>query len=298
MIYVDEQLQEKVYSILTEVLGENATGIYCYDAKVDEEEESSGIFSVRHKGQLLSPLNENEDYKICHGASRVVIIPKNEEFVIKMPIMATYCLKYKLNKQTLDGTELEEVIYLDNPYESDIVYPQCREEEIAVLLDDGFTITSCDIICTREHNYECDLMERENEYRESGCAASQDLFLPNTFIGNFRGRIPVYLQPKVDRTMEEIYEYSDLTFSSEIESDFTKVSDLYTSYLPFGDDFIKLCINFFGVRNTIDILTDIDYLGIYDLHSGNLGLLENGEPCIFDYAGYPETEFWIYKGGY
>ena len=56
--------------------------------------------------------------------------------------------------------------------------------------------------------------------------------------------------------------------------------------------FIKKNIEFFGFEKALKIMTAISDIKLEDLHTANLGYLEDGTPCVFDFGGYNEEEVW------
>lgn len=189
-----------------------------------------------------------EDCNYNYGASKLVIIPEHEDYVIKIPFNCVYNEYYT----DLDD-EQEEWLYFQNAY-------YCRQEE-----------------------YGWNYCEAEVEYYEEAADWGVEKYFAETrYIGDCHGW-PIYIQPKCEamedtrrshsHTLEEydsIQEKADSVNQHGIRDrdflcDLFKDADVYTVSLLF--QFIDEMLN--------------------DLHSGNYGYFEGTtDACLLDYAGW------------
>lgn len=284
-----DRIKSKVYSILTIILGEDATGIYTNVAGIynhDYDTFYSTLSTINgHIVDYGSEIEETDNITICHGASRITFIPYDENFVIKMPITGVY--DWEVTASRLP-TEMEQERGYDDLITSSF---WASDEDEEYYEGQGYEITEREFRCYAERS-EFDLMDSENaianELKEVCEVASADvideIFLHNEYIGTFNG-IPVWIQRKVSCTQDNA-PYTKLT-----EGERTLVSKTSPSSC-LSDRFILALINIYGVAITQDITSAISWCGISDLHDGNIGYLADDAPVIFDYAGYEEEEIW------
>lgn len=284
-----DRIKSKVYSILTTILGEDATGIYTNVAGIynhDYDTFYSTLSTINgHIVDYGSEIEETDNITICHGASRITFIPYDENFVIKMPITGVY--DWEVTASRLP-TEMEQERGYDDLISCSF---WASDEDEEYYEEQGYEITEKEFRCYAERS-EFDLMDSENaianELKEVCEVASADvideIFLHNEYVGTFNG-IPVWIQRKVSCTQDNA-PYTKLT-----EGERTLVSKTSPSSC-LSDRFILALINIYGVAITQDITSAISCCGISDLHDGNIGYLADDAPVIFDYAGYEEEEIW------
>lgn len=274
-------IKEKVFDILEEMLGEDATGVYCYDSGMDEDLEMGFYSSIVRGGNYTDfnfEIEDSCDITVAHGASRLVLIPENEDFIIKLPITATYEKCWTLKRTEENGKISVEKCYSCNYNDYEI------EEEY---LSDGWEIEKEDLVLIKRMRDDCDLMDEENSILERACNALQELLVPNVYIGMWNNHIPVYIQKKV----ETLHSSKDRpSFSKETVQKFNSINK--TCELWIDDDFVKACIDYYGYEKTLEACMEINAMQLTDLHSSNIGYFENGQPCIFDFAGYDEKCIW------
>ena len=277
-------IKEKVYNILKEILGEDATGIYCYDSCIEEDCESGFYSSIEMENGKATGFNfeieDTYDIEVRHGASRLVLIPEDEDFIIKLPITTTYEKKWVLKRIT--ENEKEEYTTC---WSSEYDYYDIQQDYLA----DGWKIESEEMAIIKRLKEDCDLMDEENVLYEDANPALKKILLPNNFIGKWNNCIPVYVQKKIKSSL---CDSERKTFSAQTK----KYFDLIDAGLKMecSKDFIMACIDAYGFSDTTEICEGIIDLGLTDLHGGNIGFLPNDNPCIFDYAGYDEDLIWDY----
>lgn len=213
---------------------------------IDGEGESENLWDIINELEQMFP---NE--LIYHGISKIAIVFKEESFVIKIP-MPGYFVEIS-----------EEVEDIDDYY----------EYEYDFVPFSGGTAQS-----ESYFNY-CEV-EIDN-YEIAADAGFERLFARTEFFGHC-GNTPIYFQEKViPFDCPEGNRISDNYKKSPI-----KVSDDEFHYLPtawnigviehYGEQFAKEFERFLKEN---PFIAD-------DLHNGNIGYRENGEPVILDYSGF------------
>lgn len=281
-IMVTDKVREDVYSILTEVLGEDATGIYI--PVVDSHREAYSTITETGYGREIE---ETDDVTIQYGASRFVIIPCDLPYVIKLSITALYDTQVTMRREPLDDEEKAVTDHFWLTEYNSLV-------ETGAINDEGWEEISRRFLCYKQHT-DYDLMEYENELcyeAETDYPECADMLLENTWVGEYNG-IPVWIQRKVEGTQSEIGNYSQFLSASQEEKEV-----VYKSYdiLWSGDldnDFILAILRKYGPDVTEEAMRMMNALGLSDLHSSNVGYLRDGSPVLLDYGGYSDHELWI-----
>ena len=132
----------------------------------------------------------NEDYTVDSGASKVVLVFTNSDYVVKIPFKGELC----------DGHDCE------NSCDRDCSCSQCSRRSVVV-------VESCDEFTGArigESEYSWDYCAAEQFFYEKAVVAGvEEFFIKTIFIGEFNGH-PIYLQEKV-----EVYGYNSQTKSSK-----------------------------------------------------------------------------------
>lgn len=280
-IMVTDKVREDVYSILTKVLGEDATGIYI--PVVNSHEEAYSTITETGYGREIE---ETDDVTIQYGASRFVIIPCDLPYVIKLSITALYDTQITMRRDPLDDEEKAITDYFWLTEYNSLV-------ETGAINDEGWEEISRRFLCYKQHT-DYDLMEYENDLcyeAEEDYPECADMLLENTWVGKYNG-ISVWIQRKVEGTQGEIGNYSEFLSASQEEKEV-----VYKSYdiLWNGDldnDFILAILRKYGPDVTEKAMRMMNALGLSDLHSGNVGYLRDGSPVLLDYGGYDDHELW------
>ena len=181
------------------------------------------------------------------GATKLVLMPPLESFVIKIP----FC-----------GVENEE-------YDPD-------EEE------DEFNLPVFPFECAAEPDH-WDYCEAEVlRYEKAAEAGLGHLLAKVTFIGHVHGH-PIYIQDKMD-IFSESKSYD--SYSKEIkEKTRSKCEDIDVSC--FNAVWITDFLEYFSDQTLIRLNEWLNDNWIYDLHCGNLGYVpETGQPIIVDYGDF------------
>lgn len=80
---------QKVFDYLKEVLGTNVDGLYLSRESYDDGDTNEIFCNSDFKRESIVPY-ETKHCKIYNGISRLTIVPKNEDFVIKMAFTGLY----------------------------------------------------------------------------------------------------------------------------------------------------------------------------------------------------------------
>lgn len=197
----------------------------------------------------------NEDYTVDSGASKVVLVFTNSDYVVKIPF-----------KGDCDNYDCE------NSCDRDCSCSQCSRRN-AVENCDEFTSARIG-----ENEYGWDYCAAEQFFYEKAVVAGvEEFFIKTIFIGEFDGH-PIYLQEKV-----EVYGYNSQTKSSEQSKEIFIKKFRYSEIQ--NEDFGGLLIEYYGEDRVNQLVEFLSEVGISDLHSSNVGIRAN-RPVLFDYSGY------------
>ena len=186
------------------------------------------------------------------GMTKLVIVPKETNYVIKIPFTGYYNYSYNEDTNDFDDYALGHERECSN----------CCDQEIALYED-----------------------ATEN---------LRKILLPVEFVGMIDG-LNIYIQEKYKTDFDGYY-YQDEAYTLKENSAQKKIcSKIKTeTKTSLSDVFIGLLIQEYGIKNTTDILEEIEDLEIYDLHGGNYGFARDNRCVIFDYAGYSES-YYVYE---
>lgn len=195
-----------------------------------------------------------DDYQVFMGMTKLVIVPKHKDYVIKIPFTGFY--------------KEDEIIEDDWDYEPTFVLSRKR-----------FGKSSC---------------KKEIQIYSCSTQSLKKLLLPLEYFGNI-DNISIYIQKKyqVDYSNTD-YHWKDEAIDSIMppikKKLVEKVSKDTNSTLEWS--FISLIIRQYGIKETYEMLNEINDWGISDLHAGNYGFDKNGNVIIFDYAGYEDNYYY------
>lgn len=202
--------------------------------------------------------NNTEDYTVDSGASKVVLVFTNSDYVVKIPFKGESC--------GYNGYDCEDSC------RRDCSCSQCSRRDVEENCDE---FTGARI---GESEYSWDYCASEQFFYEKAVVAGvEEFFIKTIFIGEFNEH-PIYLQEKV-----EVYGYNSQTKSSE-QSKEIFIERFYHSEIQ-NEDFGGLLVEYYGedrINQLVDFLSEV---GISDLHSSNVGIRAN-RPVFFDYSGY------------
>lgn len=257
--------KEEIFNIVRKILGENCNGVFVSELVIECGSNcGKSVYSDQNCSLKIEP---KYDCEVINGCTRLVIVPNDRDFVIKIPIDGYYSTTYTYS----DG---EDYLSFDNGFEIE----DYNEADSYVLVDKINSIKG-------RRNPNINIMRIENEkYYKSDLA--KELLLPNLFVGYFNN-IEIYLQKKVD-TIWSNYRFNCCDTSIQALSE--KLEKKY-EYL-FGKSFCYKLVEYYGYKRTDKLMEELFNNNLKDLHYANIGMINN-RPVIFDYGGYPEQEMWI-----
>lgn len=201
---------------------------------------------------------DNEGYAVDSGASKVVLVFTNSDYVVKIPFKGEFC--------ECDDYDCE------NSCDRDGSCSRCSRRSIVEGCDE---FTGARI---GESEYSWDYCAAEQFFYEKAVVAGvEEFFMKTIFIGKFDGH-PIYLQEKV-----EVYGYNSQTKSSE-QSKEIFMKKFRRSEIQ-NEDFGGLLVDYYGEDRVNQLVKFLSEVGISDLHSSNVGIRAN-RPVLFDYSGY------------
>ena len=190
------------------------------------------------------------------GASKLVILPCGEDFVIKIPFNAQY---------------------FDDEIDT---------EAGEVLSEGGWE-------CFTSYEYDSENMDFDGNYcgREadiSDIAAAEDLeecFAITECVGRCRGYL-IYKQARATTILADVLDEKSDSLSIEERKSIRDKCDNMGVY-GFNIYWLKDFLEFFGEEILKQLDRFIDTYGINDLHTSNVGYIGN-RPVLIDYSGYFE----------
>ena len=200
----------------------------------------------------------NEDYTIDSGASKVVLVFTNSNYVVKIPFKGEDC-RY-------------EDYGCENSCSRNCSCSRCSRRSVGEGCDE-FTGAR-----VGENEYGWDYCASEQFFYEKAVIAGvEEFFIKTILIGEYCGH-PIYLQEKV-----EVYGDSSQTKSSE-QSKEIFIKKFCHSEIQ-DEDFGGLLVEYYGEDRVNQLVEFLSEVGINDLHNSNVGIRANC-PVLFDYSGY------------
>ena len=200
----------------------------------------------------------NEDYTVDSGASKVVLVFTNSDYVVKIPFKGEFC--------ECDNYDCE------NSCNRDCSCSRCSRR---VSEENYGEFTGARI---GENEYSWDYCAAEQFFYEKAVVAGvEEFFIKTIFIGEFNGH-PIYLQEKV-----EVYGYNSQTKSPEYSKEIFMKKFLHSEIQ--NEDFGGLLVDYYGEERVNQLVEFLSEVGISDLHTSNVGICAN-RPVLFDYSGY------------
>lgn len=254
--------KEEVFSICKKVLGNDFDGIFIHYYRLEDALDmpfaTNSSFSHFIYPNSYAETNDLESYFISSGVTKLVIIPENTPYVIKIPITGVY------NNVDEESTEIEN-----------------QEFKLVAKSTDETT----------------DIFGEEETILQSFCEEAKLILLQNYYVGSIND-VPIYVQEKVESANERLSLFAKPLSNEEKTKMQRVYSNANYSYFdpneemyPCTDDFMYDIIKAYGEEMAVrlyEILEDID-----DLHSGNYGYTEDGMPKVFDFGGYiSDNDYW------
>lgn len=250
--------------------------------------ESSKFFSKDYFCNFLNQINENADlltngYDYSYGASKMVIIPEDSDFVVKIPFRGQLLHDRRCyhNTDTFQSfVKRNQSILLLDDEQSDFLSNDDEYDEY-----DHFSILSplsgaYDYVTETDYEYDYCGVE-EQLYLKAEEAGLASLFAKTEYINTING-YEIYIQQKCDCD----YRGSGRSYSEEDEKSTTVVQSLredsYSS--SFALCWLIDVYNTYGEEMLINLL-EFEQEWLRDMHYGNYGY-RNGKPIILDYSGF------------
>lgn len=205
--------------------------------------------------------NNTEDYTVDNGASKVVLVFTDSDYVVKIPFKGEFC--------GYDDYDCEDSCSRDYPCS------QCSRCSRRGAEENYDEFTGARV---GENEYDWDYCASEQFFYEKAVVAGvEEFFIKTIFIGEFNEH-PIYLQEKV-----EVYGYNSQTKSSE-QSKEIFIKRFCRSEIQ-SEDFGGLLVEYYGEDKVNQLVEFLSEVGISDLHNSNVGIRAN-RPVLFDYSGY------------
>ncbi len=189
----------------------------------------------------------NTNIKLGIGASKMVLIPDDSAYVLKVPFNGSWSWIDR------DDDEEDEVFDTFEGAENDENYWNYCEVEL----------------------------NRYNLAVEEGVS---EFFATTKFFGYTKGKnsFPIYIQEKINP-----FKYIDSKTYSREEINYTrnKFSSL-DLYYDFDTIWVIDAIRYYGFEKVIKLFMFIEKNDISDLHIGNYGYAPNGRPAILDFSNF------------
>ncbi len=268
--------KSEVMKIVESMIGKDAEGILIDEEAIDSDEEVS-CFPIYTNIAQNFILESTDEVEVRCGMSKVVLIPKHKDYVIKMPFTAIFGLRVV---DTITG-EYRPINRLE--CNCDFGCSNCSHDScIAGELDEVEEANSELQIVGKSQYDHCD-MELANYLNAT--SDLKKILAKIEFVGNFNS-IPIYVQEKAKFSQNEYGMWS--AYSHFISHETEYIEDHHNP--GFYDIFIQRVIELFGFKKTIDVFEEIRD-SFEDMHSGNYGYTSTGTPIIFDYSDYDGTTY-------
>lgn len=214
-------------------------------------ENEDDFFDINDFREILFA-NEISNIRIASGLTKIVLIPDDKDYVIKIPITKTGAHVYYENKK---GNWVKGKLIIDNNNLGD--YCSIEEKLFNSFEDDIKKIFAETRFITKVNDLPIYIQEK----------------------------VTVPYCKKIDQFDPNHYP-SDRKSDMDIHYELNAISK-YCEYNEFQEDYCYDILVNYGFDFLVKLLQTIDYAGISDLHYGNYGY-KNYKPMIYDYSGYGE----------
>lgn len=194
---------------------------------------------------------DSHDFFYDSGATKGVIIPKDQNYVIKIPFHGSF-----------------EEEYDENDEWTEIFYPFCGANSYLSCQDWDYCLKEVEI------------------YEKAIEAGVEEAFAQTLFYDEIKN-YPIYTQEKITNTYNEKYHWNRKP--EEDQEKTLKTAELAKTIgiKNFNFTWLSDVMDYFGENFVIKLLKFIQQEEIHDLHGDNLGYIYD-RPVILDYAGYRE----------
>ena len=219
-----------------------------------------------------------DDYSLASGASKLVVICKDYDKVLKIP----YNGYYSLDEDSF-SCECDDEEYIKNCNYNCYECEFARERDYEDRLEwENFTMAPTENgwdYCEAE-------LDRYNQAKEDGF----EQFLAKTeYFGETQYGYPLYLQEKIPNIGDSAPQNISKKSKDRAE-ELNKPEDakyVWERKTHFSTDWIAAAIEFYGEEITEKFLNYAHEVGLdCDMHSNNYGYRADGSPVIIDFSGY------------
>ena len=123
-------------------------------------------------------------------------------------------------------------------------------------------------------------------YNEAYERGLEKLFTDMIFGGHTKDGTPFYIAERVKSfSFNESSDHRPPSDDSRRKNKELR-DDWEGTYLPYN--WMLMAIEYYGEQKVRDLIELLDSFGIDDFHEGNVGMREDGSPCLLDFGGYNE----------
>ena len=219
-----------------------------------ENEDYDWMFEWMEEN-ILSQLQEF--YTLYHGVSKIVMVPKNGDFVIKIPFNGSYSPIY-------------------NDEDPDEIIDHIWHEYIGAPEDCGWDYCATEL----------------NVYEKAKELGIECFFAKTEYLCSTKNFYPIYIQEKV-KTKYNVNS-KEVTPSND---SLARYRQNYIKYHNYGickdKNWMALCLDQYGEEKVtifIDFINNIMPFINCDMHSENYGFRINKTPCLIDFSDWCEND--------
>lgn len=237
-------IKNEILQEVKEIVGEDFEGIFVDIANIERMDYNYHIFL---DAALTKILSKSDKYKMNGGATKIVIIPNDADYVIKIPITGTYITEHDAdgNKvHILEGrVDMEEFDHLEHEQS---IWRTLNRESKKVFLPN---ITIGEI---------------------NGIPIYVQERVAKTFMDTRSDQIE-----KTEGSVKSAQKLIEKSGYGSNDDDDINI---------LNEDFIAAIVEYYDEETARQVLSDAEEIG--DLHNENYGFTEDGRPVIFDYADF------------
>lgn len=248
-------LYRKIMSIVEDIIGEKAMGLY-----IDEDvvygyvspEESSIVTNFDEQTCFFLDDMETDEIDVNMGITKLVIIPKNFSYVIKIPFTGVYASIYKMENSLFYRTFISGADG-DICAEENSIYEEVSKLGASLLEPNIFVglYNDCLPIYIQK--------KVDTIALDDSIIFQDDRVVIEGICGKTGSKIVDYLYREKGET-----------------------------FLP--KSYLAIMIRTYGIQTTCKIYKEFKPL-ISDLHKGNYGRRKDGSIALFDYGGYDSSRW-------
>lgn len=248
--------KSEVYSILTDLLGENPEGIFIPSSEYEYGFSESPTMSKMNENETWA-VEEIEGFELCRGATKVVIRPVNADYVIKLNITGTYLTEEECEIAGLKYPYIDRHSSYDTLDYENAIYEELPDELRSIIKPNIYLGEYCGISIYIQEKI-------KYTYQEDSYSA----------------------EIRFSEISDNKKDFIKTVLTKSKPAGWSKNSTL------FPEEFVADMVSKFGEKKTEKILMQLKDSCIYDLNFYNFGYDKEGFPCLFDIGGFQEDEFF------